>query len=452
MEFIQDWGETLLRVSTAPTIPPETMWKLLFVFLFLIVVTMIGYMIYLAITKSKQEAPVTDHKVLHTSHVRSSQLETQLTKVGGLDGTKSLYDELLKKVGERERYLVNFCPLTAFVGGYIGPVDKGVFHADLYIRKALRAGVRCFVLPISTYIDDNKRPPLFPFSGKPAIVFRNQNGTITSINGLSVKKFISSLMNNLYQNPGQANEPIMIYLVADQQHLPDPLTQEKEYVQVMRGLAEELKELGNASLKTLGSYGSATGGRREREILTETRIEDLKGKILVATTFDTRLQLKGAYKNITPTLFEACNFLPTYLAGDPEKANAQSNILQNASSSSASKSMKIGDVVGSKVNWVDQTRTILHACLQNDHLVMPTVEQVNEGVSKGVQVIPIPFFYLEDMETVKKIQKTWNGYGWRVKDASARFTKPAPIIPAPANPAMNARAAANLQPGQMVVQ
>lgn len=452
MESIQDWGETLLRASISPTIPPETAWKLLFIFLFFIVATMIGYMIYMAITKSKQESPSTDHKVLHTTQVRTSELETQLTKVGGLDGSKSLYDDLLKNVNERQRYLINLCPLTAFVGGYIGPVEKGVFNVDLYLRKALRAGVRCFVLPISTYIDDNKRPPLFPFSGKPAIVFRNQNGTITSINGLSVKKFLTSLMNNLYLNPGQSNEPIMIYLVADQKHLPDPLTQEKEYVQVMRGLAEELEGLGNSSLKTLGSYGSATGGRREREILTETSIEDLKGKILFATTFDTRLQLKDAYKNVSPSLFEACHFLPTYLAGDPEKANAQANILQNASTSNASKTLKLADVVGSKINWVDQTRTILHACLQNDHLVMPTVEQVNEGVSKGVQVIPIPFFYLDNMEMVKKIHRTWNGYGWRVKGEDARFTKPAPIIPAPANPAMNARAAANLQPGQMLVK
>jgi hypothetical protein len=450
--IFQDFITSLGTIFTAPTIPHDTVINLVIIFTIILLLGLIGYLIYLAITKSRDESPVTSKKVLNAIQEQSVKLETQLSKVGGLDGPKPLYGDLINRLSDRERYLLNVAPLTANVGGYIGPKEKGVFHVDLYLRKALRAGVRCFVLPISTYIDDNKRPPLFPFSGKPAIVFRDENGTITSRNSLTVRRFISSLMSNLYQNPAQANEPILLYLVADEQHLPDPVTQEKAYVSVMRDLAEECNALGSAALKNLGGYGSATGGRREREILTEVSLEDLKNKVLVATTFNTQLQLKNEYRNMNPKLFEQCNFLPSYLTGASEKQTVQPNILQGTSTSNASKNIRLTDVIGSKVDWVNQSRTVLHACLQDPSYILPTVDQVREGLQKGIQVIPIPFFYLDDMETVKKIQRMWDGYGWKVKEGSARYTKPAPIKPAPANPKMNARAAANLQPGQMVVR
>ncbi len=456
MDIIQNVLSSIGRIFTSPQLSSNEFLNFLMVFIFLGVIALIAYVIYLAITKSKEDPPVKDHKVLNAIKEQSEILERQLIKVGGMEGPKSLYGDLIKQLGENERYLVNVCPLTANVAGFLGPKEAGVFHMDLFVRKALRAGVRCFILPISTYIDDNKRPPLFPFSGKPAIVFRDENGTIQSRNALTIRKFISTLLGNLYTNPGQMDEPIILFIVADHQHLPDPVKQEKAYVSIMRDVADELNVLGNSALKTLGGYGSATGGRREREILMETRLEDLKGKVLVATTFDTRLQLKDAYKNMRPQLFEQCNFLPVVPSTE---LTTQPNVVASSSASKTSFSIRLTDVVGSKVNWKDQARTSLHACLQDSHLVVPTKEQVNEATRNGIQIIPIPFFYLngredkdETMEKTKAIQSTWNGYGWRVKEGEARFTKPAPIQPAPADPRTNARAAANLQPGQMVVR
>jgi hypothetical protein len=449
MGLFEDLISSVGRVFTSPQLPREELVNFLMIFAVLGAIAIIIYVIYLAIAKSREEPPVKDAKVLNAIRERSDTLETQITKVGGLDGSKSLYSDLINQLSERERYLVNVCPLTANVAGFIGPKEAGVFNADLYVRKALRAGVRCFILPISSYIDDNKRPPLFPFSGKPAIVFRDENGTIQSRNALTVRKFISTLLGNLYINPGQMDEPILLYIVADHQHLPDPVKQEKAYVSIMRDVADELNAIGGSALKTLGGYGSATGGRREREILMETRLEDLKQKVLVATTFDTRLQLKDAYNNMTPRLFEQCNFLPIVPSTE---STSRPNVVATSSSAKSSFSIRLTDVIGSRVNWKDQSRTALHACLQDSHLVMPTKEQVNEVTRNGIQVIPIPFFYLDTMDKVKQIQQSWNGYGWRLKEGEARFTKPAPIQPAPANPAMNARAAANLQPGQMTVR
>jgi hypothetical protein len=456
MEIIKDFFVSAGRIFTSPVLSNEDLINFLGIFAVFVAFAIIAYTIYVAITKSKEEPPVKDHLVLNAIKERNEVLETQITEVGGLEGPKSFYNDLIKNLAERERYLLNICPLTANVGGYLGPRKLGVFHVDTYIRKALRAGVRCFILPISSYIDDNKRPPLFPFSGKPAIVFRDENGSIQSRNALTVRRFISSLLGHLYMNPGQMDEPILLFLSADTKHLPDPIKEEKAYVSIMRDLAEELNAIGGSAMKTFSTYGSLTGGRKEREILTEISLEDLKRKVLVATTFDTRLQLKDAYKNMRPQLFEQCNFLPT---PPSTETTSQANVVTSSSGSKTSMSIRLMDVIGSKVNWKDQSRTALHACLQDSHLVMPTKEQVEEATRSGIQIIPIPFFYLNEtnkedvnMQTLKKIHQSWNGYGWRLKEKEARYEKPIDIKPKEANPAMNARAEPNLQGGQMSVK
>jgi hypothetical protein len=38
----------------------------------------------------------------------------------GLEGRKSLYSTLINQLEPGERFLVNLCPLTASLGGYIG--------------------------------------------------------------------------------------------------------------------------------------------------------------------------------------------------------------------------------------------------------------------------------------------------------------------------------------------
>ena len=437
----------IFSIAPRATTSEELLTPTLFFGLIVIILLILcAFYIYLAITKAAE--PVSPN----ISAVEQKQKERalQLNKKEGFantnsPGSKSLYSELIQQLPENQRYLVNFQPLTGNLAGYIGEV----FSPETYVQKAFRSGIRAFVLPVSVYKDDNKVPPLWPYSKKPAIVARDENGSIISKNGMSIQKFCESLMLYVNENPTQAEEPILLYIVPDGNFVPNSSTEEKEYVQLMSNIAKELKVLDKKRLTNLGQYGSATGGRNESNILVNTPLTELKSKILIFTTFDTGIHLKSSYKNISPTLYEYANFLP------------QSSSDSKTSTTNSSKYFRLADVIGSKVNWQDQCRSQWCATLTKSDTYMDPFK-IDEATRLGVQSIPIDFFSNINMLTDENINKQnekdmnavlaqWNGFAWRIKVQDARLTKPAPVQPAKPSQKMNARASANLPPGSLTI-
>lgn len=359
-----------------------------------------------------------------------------------LIGQKSLYSDLIKGLEEGERYLVNLCPLTASLGGYIGSAEPGAFYSEIYIQHALRAGIRSFVLPISTYLDDNKYPPNWPLSGDPAIVCRDSNGKIISLNGLSVKKFCSDLMTYMSENSMQANEPIILYIQETEEYIPDKIGQEEKYVKFMSKIARELDVIPvERRLTTLGGYGSGVGSANESVILTQIPLSNLKGKFIIMTNFDTKPALKPVYKNITPSLDNYVNFTV--------KPVVAANAGLNVNTANSSRSLRLADVKTTKINWADQARTVWHMTTLDNPLATPPADTLDLAVKSGIQMIPVPFFMTNKVDELKPIWDTWKGYAWRLKVPSARYLKPAPVVPQPAKAQMNARVDSSLQPGQV---
>ena len=376
-------------------------------------------------------------------------------------GDKSLYKDLIKKLGERSRFLVNLCPLTANIGGYLGPLDKGVFYSEFYLQVALRAGIRSFVLPISTYLDNNKFPPLWPYSGEPAIVSRNQQGTIISMNGISIRKFCDDLLRLLSVNPNQTTEPVLLFLIEDSNFTPNKVKEERQYAQLLSKMARDLSVIPNEMrLTTLGGHGSAVGTQNESTILTQIPLTELKSKILIFTSFDTKIGMKGAYSGMKPTLDDYTNF------------SIKPVIAQNSGIGvgTGARSIKLADISGSTVNWTDQSRTVMHTATQDFNLSIPNAGDVEGALTAGIQVIPVPFFSTETIASVKPIWDLWNGYAWRIKGTtaegfnnypmrtqregfnSALYVQPEPIVPAKPSAKMNARVSPDMQPGQMAFQ
>jgi len=400
----------------------------------------LGYFIYTRIQIARihpSPSPEFVAQALATQRTSLSSEGFASTGASGpaLSGNKSL-DSLLKGINPAQQYLVNLQPLTATIGGYIGPVASGVFDPDTYFKSAFAAGIRSFVLPISTYIDDNKTPPNWPLSGKPAIVCRDFRGVIQSLNGLSLRKLCESLLtfrNSV--NAAQSSEPILLFIDADTEYLPDPVKQEKAYVAVTSEIAKELTLLDPYRLTNIGPYGSAVGGANESAILTQTPLSELKDKILIFTNFNTKLALKSAYSSVTPTLDEYANF--TYAPVTTV----------TAISSSGSKIMSIADISGSTVNWTDQARSVWYTAVRRPYSDVPAIGDVQAALNVGIQAIPIPFF-MNPASSTKPIWSLWNGYAWNIKPEAARFTKPPPVVPATPSQAMNARVSNDLQPGQ----
>jgi hypothetical protein len=433
MELLQEFLNSLWITFTNPE-PSAVAAKVLMTVLILVIVIVVTVTIVNSVRVSSGTNPrVTDQNIA----LAIAQRREALDKLPQLDGQNSFFAGLLPSIPTQERYLVNLCPLTASIGGYTGPLENGVFDSEYYLRKALRAGIRSFILPISTYYDDTKQPPRWPYSGSPAIVYRAENGKILSLNGLSIKKFCENLLIYKSENNRQIEEPILLTLHEVDEYVPDKIKAEKDYVQLMSKIAKELEPLNPVRLTTLGPYGSAVGGQRETEILTQVPITDLRNKVLLFTTFDVKVALKDTYNSIQPRLYDYVNFISKPVVA--ENANTATTV--------GSRVIRLEDIKGSKINWSDQARTVWHSTGLDAPSRLPEVGDVDGAIKTGIQSITVPFYAI-DTDKVKPIWDLWGGYAWRVKPPTARYAKPLPVVPQNPSTALNARVDANLQPGQ----
>jgi hypothetical protein len=433
MELLREFVKSIFVTFTDPE-PSAVAAKVIITVLALLIVIVIIVVIVLSVKKNSGSDPRVADQNIGTA---IAERRAALDKLTQLDGQNSFFAGLMPSIPESERYLVNLCPLTASLGGYMGPLENGVFDSEYYLRKALRAGIRSFILPISTYYDDTKKPPTWPYSASPAIVYRAENGKIFSLNGLSVKKFCENLLTFKTENNRQIEEPILLSLHEVEGYVPDKIRAEKEYVQLMSKIAKELEPLNPVRLTTLGPYGSAVGGQREMEILTQIPITDLRNKVLLFTTFDARIALKDAYNSIQPRLYDYVNFISKSISSE----NAATATLVG------SRVIRLEDVKGSKINWTDQARTVWHSTQLDIPSRIPEIGLVNDALKNGIQSVTIPF-YMVDTDKIKPIWDLWGGYAWRVKPPITRYSKPAPVVPQNPSTALNARVDPNLQPGQ----
>lgn len=438
-EAVQKPVNSVIAMATNSQFHPELFWILAKIIGIVVALIVLG----LALTYAfDPELMVKKTDVDLIAKKRQSELE-KFTNISGVEGfqdlnaNNSFYKSLINQLDERERYLVNLCPLTASLGGYIGPTEMGVFTPDWYLRKALRAGIRSFVLPISTYTDDNKKPPSWPFSGKPAIVCRNNDGKIISLNGLSIQKFCENLKIFRSENTVQADEPIFVVIKQVEGFIPDKVRAEKNYVKLTSDIAKELQALDPFRLTTIGAYGSAVGAQRESEIMMQVPVTELKNKILVMTDFDFRVGLKDQYNSIRPRLYDYVNFGMKPIVA--ENAGLQSGGFV--------KEIRLEDISGSKINWTDQARANWLSATLNHPLELPSTAVVDNAVKMGVQMIPVPF-YAVDTTGTKPVWDLWGGFAWRLKQPGARYAKPKPVEPATPSAKLNARVDNSLQPGQ----
>lgn len=336
---------------------------------------------------------------------------------------------VLKDVPVSQLYLVNVAPITITYTGYLG---TGLLDATEFFKHALALGIRSFVLPISTYKDDNKTAPLWPTSGSPAVVYRDSTGRITSQNGLSVKKIAMALANALSVSSPQQEEPILLKIEQVPGFVPDSSLDEKAYVEFMTDIADGLEPLRSRILTHLGPYGSAVGGVAEDKILLQTPLPQLGGKVLITTDFDVGKYEKEKYVKTKPSLLKRIHFRVRNSPAQGKISSYKTTPLSSVSSSFDT----------------DQDRTTLY---EAQGAVITDVDAVKLALGKGIQIIPLPLFESGKAADALALIQPWKGGAWAVKPEGERYTKPAPVVPATPSQAMNARVAADAQPGQIVI-
>lgn len=317
-----------------------------------------------------------------------------------------------------QSFLVNICPLTGYLGGYLGPPEN-VMDANLYLETAFQAGIRSFVLPISTYINKSKEPPDWPFSGDPAIVCRDSADIIISTNGLTIDQFVQALLQ--YRSvSGFGSDPIFLFL---EDAISDVDRKKIDYVVFMKKIARSLAPLDHLRITTYGSYGSVVGGQQQNKLLTEIPLTAFIGKVVISTNFDT-------LQDSSLTLASYANFL--YF-----------------NETSPLRTVHLEDLVGSTVNYKTNTRINWHMAKSMTPLTAPSLAMVQLALDNGIQCIPIPLLSTP-MDTISQLWALWNGASYRLKAESYRYTQPSPVVPAQVSTKLNASIQGR-EPGNLVV-
>ena len=326
-----------------------------------------------------------------------------------------------------QSFLVNICPLTGYIGGYLGPPEK-LMNAEYYIQTAIRAGIRSFVLPITTYVNKSKTPPNWPMSGNPVLACRDSSGIIISENGISLDNFISALIQ--YKSvSGYGSDPIFLTLQDDTEAIDMKFV---GYVNFMKKIARALSPLDPYRLTTVASYGSVVGGTSQKELLTQIPLSAFQNKIVIFTNFDTS-------QDADQTLASYANFIYSNDATLPVRTIALENLVGTT----------VDYVTNARIHWyISQTNTPF----VNNTLVAPSTTSVQLALDNGLQCIPIPFLSTP-MADITDIWNLWKGASYRLKAEAARYTQPDPILPAKVSTKLNARPsnAPGQEPGTLSV-
>ena len=318
-----------------------------------------------------------------------------------------------------QSFLVNICPLTGYLGGYLGPPEH-LMSSTIYLNAAFKAGIRSFVLPITTYLNESKTPPVWPYSGEPVIACRDGSGILISVNGLTIDEFVAALIQNKSIS-GYGSEPIFLTLIDDVQQVD---RKKIDYVSFMKKIAKALAPLDPYRLTSVGSYGAVVGGLKQRELLTQIPLSTFSNKIIITTNFDVSQDKQLSLASYANFLYSDDATLPV-------------------------RTVALEDLAGTTVNYVTNSRINMYMATSKTPLVAPSAATVQLALTSGLQCIPIPFFSTP-MASVSDIWSIWNGVSYILKPETARYTQPDPVVPAQVSTKLNASIQGR-QPGNLVV-
>jgi len=359
-----------------------------------------------------------------TASDAQARIQSELSSIRATSGTSPTFftqTTSMPTLPDNQSFLVNICPLTGYLGGYLGQ-PEGLFDANVYLQLAFQAGIRSFVLPVSTYLSPSKVPPTWPNSKDPALVCRDTSDIVISKNGLTIETFVEALIaNKSVAGQGLNTDPIILYI---EDHISDIDRTKINYVTFMKKIARALQPLDPYRLTSYGSFGSCVGGTKDQQnmLLTQIPLGAFSNKIIIFTNFDTA-------QDDSLALSSYANF--TYA----ENGHTRTVALE--------------DLVGSTVNYVSASRINWHIATSKTPLVAPPLATVQNALASGIQCIPIPFLSVP-MSTLTDIWNLWKNSTAILKAESSRFTRPDPIVPSQVTTKLNASIQGH-PPGNLVV-
>jgi hypothetical protein len=342
-----------------------------------------------------------------------------------------------QEVSEKENCLINFQPLTVIHPGFMGPLKDGVYDDVEGVRTVLRMGARCLVLPID-YHDRESMPSTFPPAKTPCLMYRDEGGTVRSINGGSISKVAETIRNVAWSDiVTQRNDPFILILY----FLRTPEQNTREYLDFLSKVAIDLQPL---TSYLLGQTPEGVYNRQARQNeLLFVNTNQLEKKLLIFCNADTtgfrtsQTDFKHTYYPkedldywVHMRIFKQNLDTPLGITGIPVRSVMPRSMIDNTTyytSLPADATTKRTAVEGTKEKFM----ITLEKAGQN-----PTSATLTKLLDEyGVQGVPL--FLIDYTPDVQAALNQWK-FAWRAKPKAIRYVRPDPIVVQPQNPNVNA--------------
>jgi hypothetical protein len=331
-----------------------------------------------------------------------------------------------QSVAENENCLINFQPLTVIHPGFLGPIRNGVYNEKEGVATAIRMGARCFVLPID-YHTKETMGITFPPPNKPCLLFRDEGGTVRSINGGSIAKVAQAIADVAWSNAvNQRNDPFLLVLY----FMRTPEEGTKEYLDFLSQVATDLTPL---SPYLLGQTPEGVYNRQARQDqLLFINTDQLEKKLLVFCNVDTsgfRTAKKDFNKTYLPKedldywvhmrIFKQNTETPLGATTVPERATVPRSLLETVSYYTT-----LPSDANNKRNAITGTKEKFMITLSGQGKNPEVQSAITALDTYGVQCVPL--LITDYSEEVKSLLAQWK-YAWRAKPKGLRYVRPAPI-------------------------
>jgi hypothetical protein len=406
--------------------------------IFWIAIAMVGLIVFWAFyTINQANTSVSNSKNVNaTKSEQTAVFETKFPEE--FKDKKSLQQAIQEQeVSDRENCLMNFQPLTVIHPGFLGPVKDGVYDEKTSISTLIRMGVRSFVLPID-YHDKDTMAPTFPAPNKPCLLYRDESGTVRSINGGSIAAVAQGIADVAWSDlVTQRNDPFLLFLYF--QRTPQEGT--KEYLNFLSQVAVDLAPLSPYLLGQTPEGVYNRQGRQDQLLFVNTNL--LEKKLIVFCNIDTsgfRTSTKDFKRTYLPKedldywvhmrVFKQNEQTSMGLTSLPGKGTVPRAIIDRTNYYTT-----LPTDVATKKSAVDGTKEKFMFILSPQGKNPESTTTTLLLDTYGVQAIPL--FLIDYSPETKALLSKWK-YAWRAKPKQIRYVRPEPIIAQQQSQAANA--------------
>jgi hypothetical protein len=184
-------------------------------------------------------------------------------------------------VPENQKLLINMNMIGVRLAGYLGPFVNGTFSEDSAVSTALMTGARVIFIDID--IDG--------VTGKPALVYRDANGFIKSLNSGTIKKVAKAINDRAFSSYSSSvpidvrGLPMIVVLYFHK--TPDIVQKPMEYINFLIQVSKELQPIESNLLAQ-----TAQGDFRRQSMDTQLFFQPMttyKNKIILLCNVDTTI-------------------------------------------------------------------------------------------------------------------------------------------------------------------